>query len=772
MKTILTRFSSLAVMVLLMVILVLPQNAQAAVSLVDLQAALSSLQAKLTQLVGGGQTAQVLSSVADTDVLLDLQLDAGGPTDGSAYASNVSTRKQYDLESALGKKVYRVSDYASISVDRSNKQIYNLEKGSFEFNFKRFTPATGVGPLVTIYQSWKISLTIAGEISFYFPSSDGTAYTITTSGANIMDVAWHNVVVNFDGSAGVAEIYVDGVLRGQGAVGGTTKPVKYWGLTIPDQYNDSFDGYMDGLRMYARPLTVAEVKTAASQLQTQVSYGDIAAPDYVRPADLKKIPSAPFSATKTVSDAAGLTSALSAAKEGDVILLQSGNYGDFAITKYFTSYITIAAAAGATPVFNSLDVTGSYIHVSGVTITPATAVHALDLNGLHNVFENSTIQFGDIDISGWDATKWKTTAGGGIYTAGFQNIIRNNTLTNVGFGIVNTGSYGLISNNRIDGYSGDAMRSLGHYMIVENNYAINCIEVDANHDDMFQAWTRSEDSNKTLYGVVLRGNVFINNDNRPAAAVIGTTQGIGLFDGFYENWLIENNFIMVNSYHGIGIYGAKNITIKNNTVIDSKDGTPGPLWIGIFNHKNGTVPENVTIENNLSNRIAGTGTGVTKTNNASVSFANYENYFVDIANFDYRLKSSAPVSGVGADPNYVPTALPVAHTGATVAQSSDTDGDGIVDTKDNCVNIANRTNKTQTKTASVTYVIQHQTVTLPRLVIQQLTLRKIQLLKTQPPPTKLLLTPPLQLSPSKVSKMVTLLVARSILQHCQLMLVW
>ena len=55
--------------------------------------------------------------------------------------------------------------------------------------------------------------------------------------------------------------------------------------------------------------------------------------------------------------------------------------------------------------------------------------------------------------------------------------------------------------------------------------------------------------------VVLRGNVIINNLN-PDHPLHATLQGIGCFDGLFVNWVVENNVVITDHWHGISLYGA------------------------------------------------------------------------------------------------------------------------------------------------------------------------------------------------------------------------
>lgn len=44
-----------------------------------------------------------------------------------------------------------------------------------------------------------------------------------------------------------------------------------------------------------------------------------------------------------------------------------------------------------------------------------------------------------------------------------------------------------------------------------------------------------------------------------------------MFDGWYDDFVVENNLIITNTYHGIAFYGARNCKIVNNTVVSLLD---------------------------------------------------------------------------------------------------------------------------------------------------------------------------------------------------------
>ncbi len=100
---------------------------------------------------------------------------------------------------------------------------------------------------------------------------------------------------------------------------------------------------------------------------------------------------------------------------------------------------------------------------------------------------------------------------------------------------------------------------------------------DGNHDDGFQSWSVGPGGVGTgeVRDVVLRGNVILNNED-PDHPLHATLQGIGCFDGLFVDWVVENNVVITDHWHGISLYGAIGGRIVNNSVIDLNAVSPGP----------------------------------------------------------------------------------------------------------------------------------------------------------------------------------------------------
>ncbi|MEE9437416.1 MAG: FlgD immunoglobulin-like domain containing protein, partial [Saprospiraceae bacterium] len=346
---------------------------------------------------------------------------------------------------------------------------------------------------------------------------------------------------------------------------------------------------------------------------------------------------------------------------GDTLFLGSGYHGNrVLISNNPTSSITIIAQKNNAPLLLNFIIDGSNWVLDGLTFTQegntGTGNVSSFSNGMHlsfgknskkNIVQNCKF-YSIEDASSWVLLDWRNNVWSGIIDFGQNNVIRNNHLFNIAFAIQLTEECdsAIVEKNIIENFSGDGIRIGGaDFCRIESNIVKNSIELDANthdgnHEDGIQAW----DFDDGVNGLIVRGN-FVLNYEKLDQPFRGLMQGMGFFDGFYNNCIIENNVIVVEHWHGISLYGAKDTRIVNNTVLPNPGGSKiaGPPWIGIFPHKDGRKSTGNVIRNNLTTatNLAGSGS----INDHNVVDANANAFCSDYDNYNFYPKFNFTLNG-------------------------------------------------------------------------------------------------------------------------------
>lgn len=200
--------------------------------------------------------------------------------------------------------------------------------------------------------------------------------------------------------------------------------------------------------------------------------------------------------------------------------------------------------------------------VSSSYFVPTKTIPTLTSKGIYlNKCSNCIIQnselFSERSTVGWTETQWNLNAQGiTIVSGNGGNKILNCNTYNCG-GIQLKGSGNLVDGNIIRDFPTDGSGIWAYNNIFSNNYIIGSHRVNSNHNDLLQCGPSS--GNKILNNTMIAyysGMSFIDT----------SVQGIGCFDGYYENFEISGNVIKVDHPIGIWMLGGKKCIIKNNTV--------------------------------------------------------------------------------------------------------------------------------------------------------------------------------------------------------------
>lgn len=344
----------------------------------------------------------------------------------------------------------------------------------------------------------------------------------------------------------------------------------------------------------------------------------------------------------------------------DTIMLHSGFHGRVNVVgSAICKNITILAVKNSYPQLSLINLKScSGWYIKGLNFSP-TFNNDNNKNffiyfqtDTYRCIADSCFGFSIDNNADWDSTAWNTKAWDGIFLRGVGDVAKRCYLKNVNFGIQSTADSCVVEYNRVENFAGDGMRGLGDYSIFQYNFISGCIAVNRNHDDGFQSWSlaNGEVGKDTVHGVILRGNKIIIYGDQESPLTGGNLQGIGCFDGFYKDFLIENNVICSETWHGISLYGAINCKIINNTVIprNPADKT-GPPWIAINPHKNGSLSHGNIIRNNITTSLQIKQSSGEVDHNIVLknNLDEFNTYFIDYTNLDFHLLSGSKAINYG-----------------------------------------------------------------------------------------------------------------------------
>ena len=306
-------------------------------------------------------------------------------------------------------------------------------------------------------------------------------------------------------------------------------------------------------------------------------------------------------------------------KAGDLLLLRSGNHGAPTLTNMFnTDFITVMAAPGAAPVIGKMAVVSSAkwmfqgLTFEGMasTVTGATSaklasgllvsIGAGDWEGQTSdmVFDNDTFQAA-ASTSGWNDFDWLNKP----YSYAVRvnapcSALTSSHIINAMNGIGTTYEKVLLQGNIVELFANDAVDIAASNLMVKGNTirgGLNTLS-DPLHADGIQGWSLTVNGVlATNTNVTIDGNTIIKTGD-PSTTYM---HGISVFDGKWNNLVIQNNVVAVDTWHAIAVWGTQNTKILNNTVV-APDLAGHPSWIQVHDGKDGTVSTGATVRNNIA----------------------------------------------------------------------------------------------------------------------------------------------------------------------------
>jgi parallel beta-helix repeat protein len=342
-------------------------------------------------------------------------------------------------------------------------------------------------------------------------------------------------------------------------------------------------------------------------------------------------------------------------KGGDTLLLKDGAYGAVTIkaNAAFDVPVEIASQNGKAAQMDSIllaETTRNLIfrNLSVWPKDPATGEAYLIRS--YNMTSNITLDGLDIrseldsgNYMQWDSAKWEARKFSGILLEGPQSLVIRSRLTGIRHGIMVLNDSKIID-NVIDGYNGDGLRAFSR-STVRGNRVFNCVQTDGNHADGFQSYSLD---GVPVTDLVMENNIIIEWIGAADHPLRCSLQGVGLFDGPYDNLTIINNLVSATQYHGISVYGARGAKIINNTVVNSLGLVGKYPYIAVHPRKDGTPTTDVLVANNIAMSIQGIASDVDRIvfrNNSLVGIPSQ--VFENLAVFDYRPKASSGLVDTG-----------------------------------------------------------------------------------------------------------------------------
>lgn len=282
----------------------------------------------------------------------------------------------------------------------------------------------------------------------------------------------------------------------------------------------------------------------------------------------------------------------------DRIFMSSGDHGSIVVSKAPPSTVLIQAQAGHKPSVRGIQLAGAKnMHFKGLTIAGGGVT--IEAGSDNNIIEDCSFDTAMVNASSTLAKSAASmsaalTPSRGVSIYSSNNTLRNLHISNGGNILIAWGAY----NNKVIGclvenMSSDGIHSQGSGSIIEYNTVRNPRLMSAGHHyDLIQAYGSN---GKIRFNKL----VAYTNPNQPY--ICRQAQGIGMFDGYMKNWVIEGNDVRVDHPIGIWCHGVENFTVINNRVglIGSPVMRSLPS-IAVNNSKGGRPSKNCIVTGNIA----------------------------------------------------------------------------------------------------------------------------------------------------------------------------
>jgi hypothetical protein len=318
---------------------------------------------------------------------------------------------------------------------------------------------------------------------------------------------------------------------------------------------------------------------------------------------------------------------------GDEILLMSGQYGDVSIGAYAvritnSTFVTIAAAPGQTPVLSTLAVlASSNFMFSGIKVQSLGSRRRalINIGDSGPTSPTSNIVLYNLDVSAadpsvyatWTEAQWAANTTVGINALGSDNGANTNCIAVVNshisanhFGIGAFGNNMLITGNEIDRFGDDGIDYGASNLLMTKNYIHDAMnwKIGAHVDGMqgYPGRAVPPGVSKTFKNVVIDSNRVIRQTD-PKLPFSTDLQGIDAFDGDWANITVTNNVVVTSACWGIGFASMHGGKIINNTalsdgLVPTAGGCKPLVAVGDKTH-DGMPSNDAIVRNNIANGL-------------------------------------------------------------------------------------------------------------------------------------------------------------------------
>ena len=338
-------------------------------------------------------------------------------------------------------------------------------------------------------------------------------------------------------------------------------------------------------------------------------------------------------ARSRAANPATLLAVLSAARAGDLIVLDSGTYGQVNLIGDLPGFVGVTARDSGRAIVSSLTVKGGHWLIRGLVVDGASSGGRsppptqpgkwpghdwlVRIAGADNVvFTDNVVASRQGDFPWQEETLGvddpAPLANGVIAENGACVTLSHNRIFNVFNGVYvggdqvgDRGRFFRVVNNAIENFAADGIDHSLSASLIAGNVITRAHDICHNqciHMDAIQGWNYGNRSGITNVDVTIDGNTIIQDMATDDTLPADNLQGITIFDGFWRDVKVVNNVIATDAWHGITIGGVDGLILANNTVLAT---TPRGTWIsaGGTTHQ-GSVSRNVVVRNNIASVIS------------------------------------------------------------------------------------------------------------------------------------------------------------------------